>query len=292
MEGKVRDAEGHGISDDRYDDTRRGGPPERNPDREGVVTLHGVVLTSGDAGGADPVNRSGATGSIRSTASGMDHAAGWTAAVLACNEVLRRGVDGLLRSVPEVAAVREYADPEQVNHWLSQDRPDVVVVAAADTPWLPTVRVLSETEVSILVLVDQTSINELPNYASPRSGGFLWQPALTSTALRDAMLRCQRGEVPVPPELVRALIGRDSQQRHRARPAGLTDRERQVVSLLVRGMSNKQIAKRLSISSHGAKRLVASVMLKLDAPNRTLAAVTAIREGLVDETGEHLPNGR
>jgi DNA-binding CsgD family transcriptional regulator len=74
-----------------------------------------------------------------------------------------------------------------------------------------------------------------------------------------------------------ALILADSDRRR----LRLTDREKETLGLLVEGLSNKQIARRLRISSHGAKRLVASLMAKLDAPNRTTAVVKSIRMGLI-----------
>lgn len=61
----------------------------------------------------------------------------------------------------------------------------------------------------------------------------------------------------------------------------LTGREDEVVRLLAQGLSNKQIARRLGISSHGVKRIVASLLLKLGAPNRTAAVVTALQTGLI-----------
>lgn len=64
-------------------------------------------------------------------------------------------------------------------------------------------------------------------------------------------------------------------------PAPLTSRERQVLEFLADGMSNKQIAKRLSISVHGAKRICANIFLKLGCTNRTSAATIALRYGLV-----------
>ena len=56
---------------------------------------------------------------------------------------------------------------------------------------------------------------------------------------------------------------------------------RQALVLLAKGMSNKQIARRLNISEHGAKRHVANVLAKLNCPNRTLAVALALRHGLV-----------
>jgi DNA-binding NarL/FixJ family response regulator len=68
----------------------------------------------------------------------------------------------------------------------------------------------------------------------------------------------------------------------RVRHDPLTPREREALTLLAEGLMNKQIARQLRISDHGAKRLVASVLVKLSSPNRTLAVVTALREGLLD----------
>ncbi|WP_381804006.1 response regulator transcription factor [Streptomyces niveus] len=61
----------------------------------------------------------------------------------------------------------------------------------------------------------------------------------------------------------------------------LTSREHEALGLLGQGLSNKQIARSLGISPHGAKRLVGSILLKLGSPNRTAAVVTAMRTGLI-----------
>jgi two-component system, NarL family, nitrate/nitrite response regulator NarL len=65
------------------------------------------------------------------------------------------------------------------------------------------------------------------------------------------------------------------------RGAELTAREREVLSLLSRGLSNKQIAQRLAISDHTAKFHVNGILGKLGAATRTEAVVIAARQGLV-----------
>jgi two-component system, NarL family, nitrate/nitrite response regulator NarL len=70
----------------------------------------------------------------------------------------------------------------------------------------------------------------------------------------------------------------------RALPGGsteLTAREREVLALLSRGLSNKQIAQRLAISDHTAKFHVNGILGKLGAATRTEAVVIAARQGLV-----------
>ena len=61
----------------------------------------------------------------------------------------------------------------------------------------------------------------------------------------------------------------------------LTDREREVLTLIAQGVDNAGIATRLHISQNTVKNHVSSVLDKLDVENRTQAAVQAIRDGLL-----------
>ncbi|HRE02827.1 MAG TPA: LuxR C-terminal-related transcriptional regulator, partial [Ilumatobacteraceae bacterium] len=67
-----------------------------------------------------------------------------------------------------------------------------------------------------------------------------------------------------------------------APPTGrLSAREREVLQLVAQGASDGEIAARLYISRHTASKHVASVLAKLDAPNRTAAVAAAYRRGLI-----------
>jgi LuxR family maltose regulon positive regulatory protein len=62
----------------------------------------------------------------------------------------------------------------------------------------------------------------------------------------------------------------------------LTPREREVLSLLAEGLTNRQIAERLVVSEHTVHRHVTNMLRKLELPSRTAAAAHAVRAGLVD----------
>jgi ATP/maltotriose-dependent transcriptional regulator MalT len=64
-------------------------------------------------------------------------------------------------------------------------------------------------------------------------------------------------------------------------PWHLTAREREVLVLVARGQTNRQIAESLTISEHTARRHIQNICGKLDVPSRTAATALAIREGLV-----------
>jgi len=65
--------------------------------------------------------------------------------------------------------------------------------------------------------------------------------------------------------------------------AGLSGRERQVLSLLTEGLTNRQIAERLVVSEHTVHRHVTNILRKLDLPSRTAAAAHAVRAALLEE---------
>lgn len=84
-----------------------------------------------------------------------------------------------------------------------------------------------------------------------------------------------RGQRYVPPRIAERLAER------LAMPE-LSDRERQVLNLLVAGRSNKELAEELSISLGTVKYHLNNILLKLDAADRTQAVVSALRKGLAE----------
>jgi DNA-binding CsgD family transcriptional regulator len=66
-----------------------------------------------------------------------------------------------------------------------------------------------------------------------------------------------------------------------SKSSGLSRREAEVLRLVAKGMSNKEIADRLALSKHTVHRHVSSILTKLDLPSRTAAAAFAVRHGLL-----------
>jgi two-component system nitrate/nitrite response regulator NarL len=140
--------------------------------------------------------------------------------------------------------------------------------------------------VRILLLVDGDDprcAQELSKLAGIPTVGFLSTGRLSAAALSVMLERMAGGEMPMPLELARTLLARtyprpgDSIQVLRPR---MTPREREVLVLLVDGLSNRQVARRMGISEHGVKRHVANILGKMGCSNRTLAVATALRHGL------------
>ena len=107
------------------------------------------------------------------------------------------------------------------------------------------------------------------------------------TALREALqIATALGAAPLADDVSvlarRARLHIEGVTRPPARDLGLTPREREVLQLLAEGMSNERIAQTLFMSPKTASVHVSRILMKLGAANRTEAAATARRHGLVD----------
>ena len=99
-----------------------------------------------------------------------------------------------------------------------------------------------------------------------------------------AIAAAAAGESPLSPRIASALIsgcgGRTTAGLRRRRRPTLTRREREVLSLIVEGRENNEIAAELVISPETVKTHVSTILEKLGADNRVQAAVEAVRAGL------------
>ncbi len=203
--------------------------------------------------------------------------------VLVADGVLRLGLAALLTSLPTVSLVHSYATWDDAEELVRGGEADVVILHESDDEWQHLAEGGTLRPAATLMLLHDHHAREQLFQRPFTPDGFVVQGDLNVETLTTALQRISAGEIAMPAELARDLMQRvgastPHQRRHRA---ALTPRENETLSLLVQGMSNKQIARRLQISSHGAKRIVASLLMKLDSPNRTMAVVTAINSGLV-----------
>jgi DNA-binding NarL/FixJ family response regulator len=98
--------------------------------------------------------------------------------------------------------------------------------------------------------------------------------------LAEAVRKASRGEALLAPSVAARLMQEVSGER--PAPAGLTERELEVLRLIARGMSNKQIARELVVSEKTVKTHVSNILAKLHLADRTQAALYAVREGLAE----------
>jgi DNA-binding NarL/FixJ family response regulator len=195
-------------------------------------------------------------------------------------EVLRRGLHEMVQELPMVKRVSSFSSVDEALPVIRSEHAQILIVNA-DIPET-SIRSLGDASDAALVLLLRT-VNERVVRAAAELpvSGFLVEDDLNSDGLARVLANVLAGEA-VMPRAVADQLFRSARSGHVKRDYGLTPRERKVLALLVEGMSNKEIAKRLGIKTFSAKRHVASILAKLNCENRTLAVVRALSEGLVE----------
>jgi two-component system nitrate/nitrite response regulator NarL len=209
-----------------------------------------------------------------------------TVVVVVPNELMRFGMTALLESVPSVSEAHFCAEIGDAERVVRTVRPQVLVSCVgpglSDEDDVVFGRICA-LGVKILSVLPRQQQERIMAAADLLADGYLLDTDLTAAALEDMVPRLLLGEMPISNSLMRLLVTRVRGRREAMMRPALTPREQEVLSLLAQGLSNKQIARRLGISPHGAKRHVANVLAKLNCPNRTLAVAHALRAGLIED---------
>ncbi|MFG3529612.1 response regulator transcription factor [Streptomyces sp. NPDC047917] len=199
------------------------------------------------------------------------------------SELVRCGVFNMLRDLPSVARVWSCSGPIAARELMGERRPGIVMCQGS-SPLAPAlVKDAEEHGARILLLLEDLRLEAIDEAVMLSAHGFLMQSELTASSLEQAIAKLEGGDMPLPTGMARSLMARvrGPVSSGSVRKASLTPREQQVLALLAQGFSNKQIARRIGISEHGAKRHVTNLLAKLNSPNRTLAVALALQEGLV-----------
>jgi len=197
--------------------------------------------------------------------------------------VVRQGLRAFLQLQPDIEVVGEAAGGGAAAEAAAAGLPDVVLMdlLMPSGDGVEAIRRLATAAPRTRVLVLTSFGDEERVFAAMQAGaaGYLLKdvdPDRLAAAIRDV----HEGRPALHPEVAAQLMRRVADP---GGPAGdrLTLREREVLELLVEGSANKQIARRLRITEKTVKTHVSSILQKLGVPDRTAAAVLAIRQGLV-----------
>ena len=189
----------------------------------------------------------------------------------------RVGLRSILESAEVNADVLVVGEADSVVE-LVHPEADVVVVAGDDSLEEVTRAVAEEGTQAILLLSEDDRFMPLLREVAPRGWGLI-SPDAPPEELSAAIVAVAQGLVVLPRTLTGRLLRGHEAVEELAEP--LTTREREVLGLLGRGLSNKMIARDLRISEHTVKFHVSSIYAKLGAASRTEAVSLGARLGLI-----------
>ena len=200
--------------------------------------------------------------------------------------VVRQGLRTFLALQEEIEVVGEAADGEQAVEAVERLAPDIALIDLV-MPRLDGIAAIERIRAaspSTRVIVLTSFVDEDRMVPAVRAGasGYLLKDVQPQELVR-AIRTVHGGEALLHPSVVAKLMETVAGD-GRAAPAPpelLTDREREVITLIAGGLSNKRIALELGVSEKTVKTHVSNILGKLDLTDRTQAALYAVREGIV-----------
>jgi DNA-binding NarL/FixJ family response regulator len=196
--------------------------------------------------------------------------------------IVREGMITVLADEPDFEVVGSAGSAEEGQSAVERLRPDVVLLDL-ELPGMNGVEAIpallrSSPETKILVFTAYDTDERV--FGAVRSGarGYLLKGA-SAREIAQAIRAVESGESYLEPRIAAKLLAEVTAPR---RFAGLlSERERAVLRLVAAGLSNKQIARSLSISERTVKFHVTSILHKLGADNRAQAVALATQRGLL-----------
>lgn len=197
------------------------------------------------------------------------------------HRIVRRGLSAYFAAQPDIIVVGEASSGEEALQLAESWQVDVIVIDVLMPGGIDGI----ETTRRLKRLLPRTQIIILSGYADDaRVIGALRAGAITyveKDSQPEQLLEAVRGAVQGKAIFEPTLMQRILQAQTMKSSDVLTEREREVLRLLAEGLTNAEIAVRLSVSEETVKTHVAGILRKLGLAHRTQAAIYALRNGIV-----------
>ncbi|HVX43412.1 MAG TPA: response regulator transcription factor [Mycobacteriales bacterium] len=198
------------------------------------------------------------------------------------HEMVRAGLRSFLDLQEDMQVVGEAGSGEQALALVPSARPDVVVLdlVLPGMSGVETARRLKEQHPDVKVVALTSFAGQDLVLPAVRAGvaGYLLKD-VGPAELADSLRAAHNGGSPLHPQVAATVMASVTAQAEDP----LTPREREVLRLVARGLSNRLIARELALAEKTVKAHVSSILSKLGVADRTQAALYAVRSGLVED---------
>ena len=202
--------------------------------------------------------------------------------------LLRQALRNVLEEQPDFEIIAEASDGEEVVKLANELNPDIIIMDIS----MPNLNGIEATRqikaghplIAVLVLTIHSDSEHILSILQAGASGYL-----TKSVYGDGVIHAIRalaaGETVLAPAISRQILKYAFQ--HINKPLSLntgeklTPRENEVLKLLAKGISNKDIAFRLNLNMRTVKSYLAELFLKLNAASRTEVVIIGLRKGIL-----------
>lgn len=201
------------------------------------------------------------------------------------HQVVRQGLRDFLELQDDIDVVGEAASGVEAIGLVKQLLPDVVIMdlVMPEMDGVESTRRVKSVSPTTQVIVLTSFADDDKVFPAIKAGAISYLlKDVSPVELARAVRAAKRGEAVLHPEVAAKLMQEFSGSRHDEPEAeALTEREMDVLRLIARGHSNREIADALIISEKTVKTHVSNILSKLHLADRTQAAIYALRQRLV-----------
>ena len=206
--------------------------------------------------------------------------------------VARMGIAIVVEKTPNLELLGQASDGQEGLMLAQKLRPDVILmdIGLPKIDGIEATRKIKELGLNSAVLMFTSRDSNEDVFAALRAGadGYIMKGSNEQTLI-NAIEAVSQGAGWLDPQIARVVLSGINEQKENTKETnkgtknkyGLTKKELEVLSLIVDGLSNNEIAEKLVVSLSTTKAHVHSILQKLYLSDRTKAAITALKEGLV-----------
>jgi DNA-binding NarL/FixJ family response regulator len=192
--------------------------------------------------------------------------------------LMMAGISGEINSRPDMQVVAQATDGDEALLLFRLHRPDVTLmdIRMPKVNGIDAINAIRAEFPKARIIVLTSTAGDIQVLRAFKAGaaGYLLK-SLLRTELIETIRSVHAGQRRIPPEIAQQLA-------LHATDDALTTREIEVLRGVVKGQSNKIIGSELKIAEHTVKNHIKSILSKMDADDRTGAAIMALRRGYID----------
>jgi len=202
--------------------------------------------------------------------------------------IVRQGLRTYLDLLEDISIVAEAENGYDALEKVQQFKPDIILMDLV-MPKMDGIEATqkicgSYPEVKVIALTSFTEDEQVFSVIKAGAVGYLLKD-ISPPDLAKAIQAVHKGETHLHPDITKKLMKQFVNPKSEAEtmPDELTPREMEVLQLIAQGLSNKELAKKLTISEKTVKTHLSSIFSKLHLSDRTQAAIYALKHNLVPD---------